>query len=334
MNGRLEGELRLHNETLKLLETLPEYVTNWYNQMRASKKTASTRKDFVYKIKKYLQSINTNTKIVDINQLTNASIVNYMMSIETKTDKNGNVTSTSGSYQKTIWAAMNSFFQYLEDEDIIEKNYMKRIGKSRKNDSARVEKKRILLTKKDFNKILEYVKNETNNKRHSGLLNRDMAMLLIFMCTGIRVTALTQINIEDIDFKNKTLMVIDKEDADRECILTDITINYIKEWIKDRKKYVNEYSGQALFITEHGKRVVSVVIRQMLRNITKHALGYEISPHKLRAGFCSILYKDTKDIELVRRTVGHSSSVTTQRYIVMGKEDKLKVANSINQIGA
>lgn len=332
MNGRLEGELQLHNDTLKLLSTLPEFVADWYNQMRASKKTASTRRDFVYKIKKYLQSINIDTKSISIDQLTNASVVNYMTSIETKIDKNGDTVSTSGSYQKSIWAAMNSFFQYLEDENFIDKNIMKRIGKSKKNDSARVEKKRVLLTKKDFNKILDYVKNETNKRRHPGLLNRDMSMLLILMCTGIRVTALTQINIEDIDFENKTLMVIDKEDADRECLLTDMTIRYIKEWINNRKKY-DCYNSNALFISEKGKRVTAVVIRQMLKSITEHSLGYPISPHKLRAGFCSILYKDTKDIELVRRTVGHSSSTTTQRYIVMGKEDKLKVANSINQIG-
>ena len=45
------------------------------------------------------------------------------------------------------------------------------------------------------------------------------------------------------------------------------------------------------------------------------AIGKPLSPHKLRAGFCTVLYDETHDIEMVRRAVGHSKVSTTQRYI-------------------
>ena len=71
----------------------------------------------------------------------------------------------------------------------------------------------------------------------------------------------------------------------------------------------------------------------MVSSITKKALGYEMSPHKLRSGFCSILYKETKDLELVRRIVGHASSITTQRYIVINDDDKEKALKCLERIG-
>lgn len=332
MDGRLEGEIKIHNETLKILFDLPDYVTGWYNQMRASKKTASSRKDFVYKIKKYLQTVNKNTKTIKIEQLTNETIVNYMTSIETRKDKNGKEIITSGSYQKTIWAALNNFFTYLEDEELIKKNPMKRIGKCKKDDLPRINKTRILLTQEDFNSILADTKENNYCYERTQLKNRDMAILLIFMCTGIRVTALTQINIEDVDLDNKTVIITDKENEDRICDLTDTAIKYIKLWIKDREKY-NKNSLSALFLSEQGKRIHSISVRQMVKSRTEKALGYAISPHKLRSGFCSILYHNTLDEELVRKTVGHKNITTTQRYIVSGEEDRQKVRDVVGTIG-
>lgn len=333
MNGRLEGELKLHKATLKLLEDMPNYVSGWYNQLRASKRTASSRKDFVYKVRRYLKSIDEDLYSIQINQLTNKTVVDYITSIETKTNKQGEIVMTSGSYQKTIWAALNSFFQYLEDEELINKNIMKRIAVSKKDDLPRINKNRILLSQSDFNKILIEAKENNFSYERCGLKNRDLAILLIFMCTGIRVTALTQININDIDLNNKTILVTDKENEDRICDLTDAAVKYIRLWLIDREKY-NKGNSEALFISEQGTRINAVSVRMMVKTRTEKALGYSVSPHKLRSGFCSILYKNTLDGELVRKTVGHKSITTTQRYIVSGEEDREKVRSVVGMFGA
>ncbi|MEE3416989.1 MAG: site-specific integrase, partial [Prevotella sp.] len=57
-----------------------------------------------------------------------------------------------------------------------------------------------------------------------------------------------------------------------------------------------------------------------------------LSPHKLRSGFCSIMYSKTHDIEFVRRAVGHSNVATTQRYIVTNKDEKKKSAEIMESI--
>ena len=67
-------------------------------------------------------------------------------------------------------------------------------------------------------------------------------------------------------------------------------------------------------------------VANVVRKYSKIGLGYEISPHKLRSGYCSILYNKTGDIEFVRRAVGHSRVDTTQRYIVTKGSEKEKAA--------
>ena len=73
-------------------------------------------------------------------------------------------------------------------------------------------------------------------------------------------------------------------------------------------------------------------VKEVVERCTKNALGKKLSPHKLRAGFCSILYKETHDIEFVRRAVGHSDIKTTQRYISVDDTERRKASTIMNNI--
>ena len=89
---------------------------------------------------------------------------------------------------------------------------------------------------------------------------------------------------------------------------------------------------KALFVDKDGDRVTRSTIDNIVNKYTKAALGKPLSPHKLRAGFCSIMYNKTHDIEFVRRAVGHSNISTTQRYIVTSKEEKRKASEIMDKI--
>ena len=73
-------------------------------------------------------------------------------------------------------------------------------------------------------------------------------------------------------------------------------------------------------------------IKYLVYKYTERALGKALSPHKLRAGYCSILYNQTHDIEFVRRAVGHANVATTQRYIVTNGSEKKKVAEIMGSL--
>ena len=301
MQGRIEIGENLIAKTERKLQTLPEYVTSWYLNMRASYKTPGSCREYVFKVSKFLETIDKNAKDIKPNQITENAVTSYMMSIDVKT-KNGKSLKTSDSHKNTTWYALNSFLQYLTDHDMIDRH-------------------RVRLTADDFNKLLSYI-----NKDNSRYPERDKAILLIFMTTGMRKSALSSIDIEDINLKDNKLIIIDKGDTTHEYPLNPMEKNAILTWLDKRSEFKNADSSSALFLSNRGKRISGADLEKLIKRYTAGSLSTSVSPHKLRSGFVSIMYNQTGDIEKVRRMVGHKNIATTQRYIVTEGTEKEEAA--------
>lgn len=331
MNGRLENEIKKENALLNKIKDMPDYVEEWYYNLKASNKTMATCKDYIYKIDKFLSFIEKETGNKNLNSISLTEVQKYFISIQKK-ESNGTVVYTSDSYQQTIWCCLNSFFEFLVDTDKMSKNFMSMISKPKNKDLERINANRILLTKKDFNKILQSVERGVGSDRAKSFQenqkSRDRAILLLFMTTGLRKSALSEINLDDIDLLMGTLHVIDKGDKYHSYILSEKTIEALNEWVYDRESW--NTSSNALFISENGNRISATALSELVEKYCQDALGYHISPHKLRAGFCSILYKETGNAEFVRRAVGHSNISTTQRYIVTDNNERAKASELID----
>ena len=317
MKGRIENEQKIEISVENRLKKMPNYVSDWYCNLRASRKTAGTCKTYVSKVYDLLNYINEDVGRVKLDDINQRNVTSYFMSIQTKRNEEGELIQTSDSHQQNTWCALNNFFDYLEKSKQININYMTIIEKPKNKDLERINSSRILLTKKDFKQIIKTVENEKNeNKR-----KRDLAIVLIFMTTGMRRAALASINLEDIDLNNGIITVIDKGNKMHEYVINDSLKMALVDWLSCRKDYKNANEIDALFVSNKGNRMSTDSIYDVVEKYCQKGLGKRVSPHKLRAGFCSILYDKTGDIEFVRRCVGHSMSATTQRYIVThGKE--------------
>lgn len=330
MQGRLENELKIQRNTEVILSGLPYYVNEWCMNMRASKKTASTIRDYVIKIKRFLTYIDDNVKDISPEKLTLQACESYIISCQTKRNDDGMEEYTSDSYQLVVYCALNSFFGFMVKRQYLAHNPMNEIEKPRNRDFERNKNTRKYLTQRDFNKILDTIKNENFHKGKT--INRDILMMLIFMTTGIRATALMEINISDIDTILNTLTVVDKGNRTHTYYLNEETMKYLTLWLTDRVKINGSEGTDALFITRDGKRISQKNVSSIVERCTKRALGVAFSPHKLRAGFCSILYNKTHDAEFVRRAVGHRNIQTTQRYIKTGDEEKEKAMRLMSEV--
>lgn len=326
MNGRLENELKIKCETEKLLINMPYFVTEWFLNLVAGDNTAATCKDYVIKVYNYLKYINEDTKNIKIEDINSSNITSYFVTKQTKKTTNG-VSRTSDSYRQTLWYCFNNFFEFLIDHGYIEKNYLSSIKKTKNNDLNRINQNRILLTKKDFNKMIASVQNGIIGANNN-MKERDILILLLFMTTGMRETALSNINIDDIDFVNNKLYVIDKGDKIQDYYLSDKLMKHINDWLEIR----DNKNTNALFVSQKGGRLSSKAIYYLIKKYSEDALGYSVSPHKLRAGFVSIMYSATKDIETVRRAVGHANIATTQRYIVTKNDEREMSMNTISDM--
>ena len=159
-------------------------------------------------------------------------------------------------------------------------------------------------------------------------------MILMFVNTGMRESALSEINVEDINMETGELTVIDKRHKTHKYNLfkSEKLKETLEIWLKERRGILKEKRCEALFISSRNKRLEPGTIINLVYKYTEPVLGVRISPHKLRAAFCTMLYEETNDIELVRDAVGHSSSLTTQKYVVKRESAKEKAANIMAEL--
>ena len=309
MTGREEMDEMIYNDIEEKLIEFPSYVEEWYLHLRANGKTANTCDIMVGKIGSFLNFINPiDKKQVKAEDITTLVIDKYLIKIRTKT-KNGVTEKTSFSYQKSVLSCLKNFLQFMYKRGYIPENYIVTQEITMPNRKDEVD--RPYLTSKDFTKI---IKKTAKNRDFDYIRIRDVAILAIFMNTGIRLSALCSINIEDINMEEGYLTVIDKGEKIRKCKLTDLTMQAINEWLEVRQYMETNPWNNALFITNRGTRTTTDGIRKTVKVRCKEA-GYELTPHMLRGGYITILQDATGDINFVCDAVGHANISTTKRYI-------------------
>lgn len=330
MSLRYENENKIDMATNKKLEKLPEWVSEWNIIMKASRKTASTRREFVSIILDFLTSIDAeNIKNIKPSDINSGNVDKYYVSIQSKKDKNGKIVPTSDSYQICVWSCFNNLFNFMIDRGYIEKNYIRSIEKPKNQDLDRIKCNRVQLSANDFKKVIEAV----NNSEDTIERIRDKAILLTFMTTGMRETALINIEMSDVNMEERTLTVIDKGTKIHQYVIDDVLYDALKEWIEYRWAYNKDiFEDNHLFLTYKKTPMSPTSVTKVVKKYTASALGKPLSPHKLRAGYATILYNKTHNLEFVRRAIGHSNISTTQRYVVTKGEERKQAADIINNI--
>lgn len=171
-------------------------------------------------------------------------------------------------------------------------------------------------------KKLQYVFNMANSKNPI----RDNAIIITFLNCGLRLSELINININDIDFDNKTATIIGKGNKERIIFLNTKTINAIKAYLTTRKCLHLEDS---LFVSNRNKKFSKRGIEAICEKAFKLAdlEKSEYTTHTLRHTFATFIYQKTKDILLVQELLGHSSIISTEIYTHIENEE---VRNAIN----
>lgn len=312
MSGRQENENRIEVSITQLLQGSAPELQLWNELMRASGLTSVTRRDRLTKVKAFL---NGRTPAA----ITRADVITYFGELRQKT-----ITDT---YRISIWYTLSSFFSYLQEEGITETNLMNGIKRGKNNDV----RSQITVTAKDFTDVSSSVKADTQRYGYAGgvtLRNRDMLICAILMETGLRETALTSIDVDDL--VGNSLTVIEKGNVKRTIYLSTKTLNILNDWLNDRLSLLNARGkeSQALFVSRDGGRISHDTVRYVVRKYS----GNKLTPHKVRGGYCSILYDQTHDIEFVRRAVGHAHASTTQRYVRTDGMEACKGMEIINKV--
>lgn len=316
MKGRLEHSLQIEKNIKEILSALPQYVTEYYYEFKSGRQPTACR-EYIRKIAKFLYFIDSsNVKQINPRQITKFDVTRFLDSIEYIIDNNGNKKQSSLSYRKCYHSVLKSFFDFLIENDYITENPMNKIKRVRGEDFVH----RKFLEEDDLKEVLLAVECGAGNRRSVAMQykwkSRDRAIMMLFMQTGIRETALSEINIEDIDFENHIIRsVIEKGHKDKTFSMSSQLEKAILDWICDREKIIGR-NEDALFISKSKTRMTQRSLSDIVIKYTKEALGYSVTPHKLRASFANIMLEKTdENIYVVQQLLGHARTETTKIYL-------------------
>jgi len=198
-------------------------------------------------------------------------------------------------------AAIRSFYRYLVRMGVVDRNPAELI--------ATPKKEKRLPFHLDIDQATALMDAPAEDARHH---LRDRAILETLYSSGLRVSELTGLNIEDVDLNNGMLRVMGKGGKERIVPLGSRAVAAVEEYLADRGQ--SAVSG-ALFLNSRGNRINR---RSVARIVDAHVLRIaafkRISPHTLRHTFATHMLEGGADLRAIQELLGHASLSTTQKY--------------------
>lgn len=167
-----------------------------------------------------------------------------------------------------------------------------------------------------YNEISEVLKHEYP-KTKTFMERRDLMCILLYATTGARRSELLHVTLEDIDLKNKMIHFnITKGKKPRTVFLPDITIEYIKLYLKERQEKL-KVNTNAFLINKNG-RPGTVSMLKIISKKFKEKYNLELKLHQFRSGYITDLVKNGVDVNIASKIIGHESvSTTLKHYLVL-----------------
>lgn len=154
---------------------------------------------------------------------------------------------------------------------------------------------------------------------------RDRAILELFYSSGLRLAEMVGLDINALDLGNGTVTVTGKGSKTRIVPMGSHAIAAIHRWLPVRAT-IAKADPQALFITQHGKRITPRAIQYRLKQwAIKQGINADVHPHMLRHSFATHVLQSSGDLRAVQEMLGHANISTTQVYTHLDFQHLAKV---------
>lgn len=323
MNGRIEKENKAKQAMEKKLSQLPPIFTLYYEWMDAREKSYTTMNNYINHVVEFMNSHATWQKDNKFYEKVNDThIEKYMTSLRRKV-VNGEEVEVGDDIRAAKWSSLNTFFKFLSTKKHIDHNPMLLTERPK----VRTKHTITYMTPNEIESVYKRIFKEARPM----VKNRDVCIVALGLSTGLRVSAIVNINIEDVNFTTNTIRVIEKGRKTREVRFADNLKNLLLAWVKDREKNFDGEITGPLFISQKRNRMSVDSVEQLVRKYTSH-LPKKITPHKLRSSAAMNLHGAGVDILTIASLLGHENVTTTQRYTQAYDEDQKKATNILDNL--
>jgi site-specific recombinase XerD len=321
MGGRIEKESLAQNKMEMKLENLPKIFSLFYNWMDARDRSYNTMNNYINHVIEFMNFYTKGRKNEKFYEtVTDDDIERFMTFIRKKTI-DGEEVQVGDDIRAAKWSSLNTFFRFLSQKKHISNNPMLLTERPK----VKTEHTITYMTGKEIESVFQKIATEARPM----VKNRDTCIVALGLGTGLRVSAIVNIDMEDIDFRARTIKVIEKGRKTREINFGENLKNLLLIWMKDRELYFNGQETGPLFISQLKQRMSVDSVEKLVKKYTSH-LPKRITPHKLRSSAAMNLHGAGVDILTIASILGHENVATTQRYTKAYDEDKVNASNILD----
>ena len=208
-------------------------------------------------------------------------------------------------------ASAKAFFGFLLEEGVVDKNPMEDFSSPGTGESLpetlSVEEVEALLSVGDGDTPMSL---------------RDRAIIEVMYATGVRVSELVSLDIDDVDLDESFVRCMGKGSKERIIPLHDEAVETVREYLEDgRPSLAGDAAGRALFVSRKGGRLTRQALWLILKGRAQAAgIERKITPHTLRHSFATHLLIGGAPLRHVQELLGHASITTTQVYTHLTSE--------------
>ena len=314
----------------ELLQELPAFTLSFFRGIEP-RTSSRTRLGYGYDLRiffEFLQQYNMRDIPMDIlDQIRALDIEEYLEYLKLY-EKNGKTfTNTERGIARKL-ASLKTFYNYFFKKELIVTNPAALVSAPKLHDKT--------IIRLDIDEVARLLDNVESGEQltgkqlvyHEKTKVRDLALLTLFLGTGIRVSECVGLNIDDIDFKNNGIKITRKGGNEVIVYFGDEVLEALLPYLEERKQ-IEALPGHtnALFLSMQKKRMSVRSVENLVKKYAKTVTTMKnITPHKLRSTYGTNLYNETGDIYLVADVLGHKDVNTTKKHYASLEDSRRRMA--------
>ena len=272
-------------------ETIEEYINSLVAELHLSMNTKETYSISLYKYQEYLKKKN----IIYIDKIDREDIISFLDHL-----KKEDLTPQTIAHYLTV---IKNYHKFLIQNEYLKDNVAKSIERPKL-----VKKLPNVLSIEDVVKLLDI-------KGTSAFDIRNKCMLELLYGTGLRISELLSLTINDIDTFNATVRCVGKGDKERIVPINDYIIESLDNYLNVRDTLLKNKTTKELFLNKNGDALSRKGFFKILKQLLlEKGLDPNVSPHTLRHSFATHLLEYGADLRVIQEMLGHSDISTTRIY--------------------